>query len=82
MEEIRLGQAWAPRDESKRRYYERVHGGPLRLRVQSVSNGSPWAVVVLQPCTGPVPVGRRRSMSASELRDGFELLGDEQREAS
>jgi hypothetical protein len=82
MHEIRPGQAWAPRDSRSRRYYERAHGGPLRLRVQSVSNGSPWAVVVLQPCTGPVPVGRRRSMSATELRDGYELLGDEQKKAS
>lgn len=82
MDPILVGQCWQPRDRRAARYYERAHGGPLRLRVQSVASQSPWAVVVLQPCTGPIPVGRRRSMSATELRDGFELLGDEQREAS
>ncbi|MFA6166989.1 MAG: hypothetical protein WC700_10250 [Gemmatimonadaceae bacterium] len=46
----------------------------MRLVVQSVASQSPWAVVVLQPCTGPVPVGRRRSMSATELRDGFAII--------
>lgn len=79
MEPIAVGQCYAPRDPKAARYYERAHGGPLRLRVQSVASQSPWAVVVLSTCTGSVPTGRRRTMSALELREGFEIVGEEPR---
>lgn len=79
MDPILVGQCWQPRDSRSRRYYERAHGGPMRLRVQSVASQSPWAVVVLLTCTGPVATGRRRTMSATELREGFEIVGEEPR---
>jgi hypothetical protein len=74
MEPIAPGQCYAPRDPRAAREYERAHGGPLRLRVQSVSSSSPWAIVVLSTCTGPVATGRHRTMSALELRDRFALV--------
>jgi hypothetical protein len=74
---ILVGQQWAPRDCPSARAYERRHGGPMRLRVQSVSDSSPWARVLVRVCTGSVPTGRRRVLSATELRAGFDLLGAE-----
>lgn len=74
MEPIAPGQCYAPRDPKAARYYERAHGGPLRLRVQSVASQSPWAIVVCATFTGPIATGRRRTFTAQELRERFVLV--------
>lgn len=76
---VAVGQIYAPRDRRVARYHERAHGGPLRLRVQSVASQSPLAVVRLMRCTGSVSLGRCCEMSATELRERFEMVGEEPR---
>lgn len=62
---------WTPTDPHAARRYEQVHGGPMRLRVESVESDSPLAVVVLLIYTGPISTGRHRRTKAYRLVDEF-----------
>lgn len=73
-----VGQVFVHRDELRAAYYERRHGGPLRLVVESVERGDEWhGVVTLRAFTGPVRRTNRVSMGAYRLLDEYRLEAGE-----